>query len=339
MEEWSQLDDSELLRLRICDLELAIPGSELESRVSALHQEISAKGLAFQPTVYLGDEWFSPEGMNAISLPFYLAHPRLKTLERSMMLEVEGEDADWCLKLLRHEAGHCFDHCYQFSRRRKWRRIFGSPAVDYNPETYRPRPYSKGFVKNLDHWYAQAHPDEDFAETFAVWLNPARNWQQEYKAWPSAMEKLAYVDELARESAKLRVLADGGRLPCAAARLTTTLEKYYRKRKREHAEQYPDFYDSDLRSIFSGSQELNKREHSASKFMTRHRKAILSAVAWSTNERKFTINGLVKRLAARCEQLELRLGKSETHTLIEVTSLLTSLVKNYLFTGKFKRKV
>ena len=25
---------------------------------------------------------------------------------------------------------------------------------------------------HLDPWYAQSHPDEDFAETFAVWLTP-----------------------------------------------------------------------------------------------------------------------------------------------------------------------
>jgi hypothetical protein len=335
----SQLSDEELLRLRLCDLPIRIEASELEGRIHRLYREIEAKELSYRPKVYLGDEWFSPEGMNAIAVPFYLAHPRLMALEKSMMMEVEGGEAEWCMRLLRHEAGHCFDHTYHFSKRAKWRRIFGSPSVDYHPETYRPQPYSRSFVKNLDHWYAQSHPDEDFAETFAVWLNPARDWKKEYGNWASAFEKLGYVELLAKETARLKPLDEKGRLPCSAARLTTTLEKYYKKRKREHAESYPDFYDSDLRRIFNGAGDLNKREYSALKFMNKHRKSILGTVAWATSEKKFTVDGLVKRLAQRCDQLELRVGKGEIETVIEVTGLLTSLVKNYLFTGKFKRKV
>ncbi len=338
-EELSKLSDKDLLQLRICDLDLKIPGSELEPQVQALYEEMKSKGLSFQPKIFLGDEWFSPEGMNAIAVPFYLAHPRLKALEFTMMMEVEGGDAAWCLKLLRHEAGHCFDHCYQFSRRRSWRKIFGSPDQDYAPETYRPRPYSRNFVKNLAHWYAQAHPDEDFAETFAVWMNPEINWRKEYRSWAGAFEKLEFLDRLVAETPKMKIKAEGGRLPCSADRLTTTLEKYYQKRRRENADSYPDFFDADLRHIFDGDKSKPKREFSASRFMTKNKKFIVPTVAWATSEKKFTINELVKRLTARCEVLELRVGKSEAETVMEVASLLTSLVKNYLFTGKFKRKV
>lgn len=137
----------------------------------------------------------------------------------------------------------------------------------------------------------------------------------------------------------MKITAEAGRLPSAVKNLTSTLEKYYKKRKREHAEEYPDFYDSDLKKIFNGESTLSKREFSAGRFMHRNRKAIVATVAWATSERKFTIDGLVKRLTERCENLELRLGKSEMQTTMEVASFLTSLVKNYLFTGKFKREV
>lgn len=337
-EELSDLTDAEILKLRFKNISLSIAGSDIESLIEQLNSELEAKGLFFRPQFFLGDEWFSPEGMNAISIPFYLANNRLKNLEKTLMLEVEGGDPDWFMKLLRHEAGHCFDHCYKFSKRKKWSQVFGSPNVEYQPDTYRPQPYSKSYVKHLDRWYAQAHPDEDFAETFAVWLNPNCDWKKEYAKWPVALAKLNYMDQLARESIKLKINAEKGRPPSAVAHLTSTLEKHYSRKKRENSDGYPDFYDSDLKLIFNGDVDLSKREHSASRFMNKHRKAIVATVAWATSERKFTIDALVKRLAERCSTLELRLGKSETQTTMEVASFLTSLVKNYLFTGKFKRE-
>lgn len=337
--ELTNLTDPEILKLRFKDIALSIHGTEVEISIQKLYDELESKNLIFKPEIFYGDEWFSPEGMNAISVPFYLANTRLKNLEKSMMLEVEGGDSEWFMKLLRHEAGHCFDHCYRFSKRKKWQAIFGSPKVEYHPETYRPQPYSKSYVKNLDRWYAQAHPDEDFAETFAVWLDPNRDWKKEYSRWPAALKKLNYIEQIAKESSKLKNSAEKGRPPSAVARLTSTLAKYYQKRKRESADDYPEFYDADLKKIFNGQSELAKREHSASRFMIKNRKAIVATVAWATSERKFTIDLLVKRLSERCEKLDLRIGKPEIQTTMEVASFLTSLVKNYLFTGKFKREV
>jgi hypothetical protein len=337
-EELTSLSDNEILKFRFKDILLDIKGTEIESYINLLHSELESKGLIFRPHIFFGDEWFSPEGMNAISVPFYLANSRLKHLEKSLMLEVEGDTSEWFMKLLRHEAGHCFDHTYRFSKRKKWREVFGSPNVEYQPETYRPQPYSKSYVKHLDRWYAQAHPDEDFAETFAVWLNPSIDWKKDYAKWPVALKKLNFLDSLAQESVKLKMLDEKGRIPSQVSQMSSSLEKYYQRRKREYADHYPDFYDSDLKLIFNGDTEL-KREFSASRFMTKHRKAIVTTVAWTTNEKKFTIDSLVKRLRSRCEKLDLKLGKSDTQTTMEVASFLTSLVKNYLFTGKFKREV
>ena len=336
-EELAELNDSDILKLRFKNLGLSISESEVQDYVNQLYSELEAKGLTFRPQIFFGDEWFSPEGMNAIAVPFYLANTRLKHLEKSMMLEVEGGNPEWFMKLLRHEAGHCFDHCYKFSKRKKWKDVFGSPDKDYAPERYRPQPYSKGYVKHLERWYAQAHPDEDFAETFAVWLSPATDWKKEYSKWPLALKKLNYMDLLARESIKLKNTSEKGRAPSNVAHLTSTLEKYYQKRRRENADEYPDFYDTDLKTIFNGDVEV-KTALSARRFMKRHKKDIVMTVAWATHERKFTIDALVKRLTERSAQLGLRLGKSEVHTTMEVASFLTSLVKNYLFTGKFKRE-
>src|ERR1700680_2653434 len=145
---WAALKDEELLAVRICDLGVRIEGSELENRVGQFYQDLAARELTFRPDCYLGDEWFSPEGVPAIAIPFYLAHPRLKTLELHLMMEVEGGTPEWCQMLLRHECGHAIDHAYQFSSRHDWHTVFGSPDTEYTPETYRPRPYSRSFVRH-----------------------------------------------------------------------------------------------------------------------------------------------------------------------------------------------
>jgi hypothetical protein len=336
---WASLKDEDLLTMRIRDLGLKVEGSELDARVQQLHEELATKGLIFKPKVYLGDEWFSPEGVPAIAIPFYLSHPRLKQLEQKMMLEVEGGTPNWCMKLLRHECGHCFDHAYGFSRRPKWRELFGSPNQEYHPETYRPRPYSRSYVHHLDNWYAQAHPDEDFAETFAVWLAPECDWREQYRDWPGALAKLEYIDQLAHEVARKKPKITGGPHPFNATRIARTLEKYYARRRKENATDYPDFYDRDLRRIFSGEVGLSKRDFGAARYMTRNRKLIVESVAYWTGERKYPIELLVKKLTARCESLDLRLSKNEAQTNLEIASYLATLVTHYLFTGKFKRSV
>ena len=99
---WSDWDDERLLDLRLCDLDLRIEDSGLEDRIGELGQELEARGLTFRPHFWLSDEWFCPDGVGGIAVPFYLAHPRLARLEHAQMLEVEGGTREWCLTILRH---------------------------------------------------------------------------------------------------------------------------------------------------------------------------------------------------------------------------------------------
>ncbi len=335
--DWAALKDEELLKLRICQLPLAIEGSALEPRVAQLYAELEAKGIGFRPRCYLGDEWFSPDGVPAIAIPFYLAHPRLMQLEARMMLEVEGGDAASCMKLLRHEAGHAIDHAYRLAADSRRQALFGS-ADTYDPDHYRPRPYSRSFVRHIDNFYAQSHPDEDFAETFAVWLTPDSDWRRRYARW-KALAKLEYVDELIRtEVAGRPPKVTDGYLACAAWTLRSTLEHFYRRRRRRYAHDYPDFYDDDLRRIFAPAPPVAGAE-TAVRYLRRHRKAIVDAVSRWTGERKYTIAGLVSKFGTRCAELELYVAKPEALTGLELSAYLANLVTNYLFTGKFKRSV
>ena len=141
--------------------------------------------------------------MPGVAIPFYLAHPRLMRLEKAQMLEVEGGTPEWCMQILRHEAGHAFDNAYELRKRRKRVQPVRQAVVEPIPSSISPRPYSKSFVLHLDSWYAQSHPDEDFAETFAVWLTPDSDWRARYADWP-ALRKLEYMDALMHEHRRQR---------------------------------------------------------------------------------------------------------------------------------------
>ena len=333
---WAAFKDEELLALRICDLGVRLEGSELEARVVQLYQELAARGVSLRPACYLGDEWFSPEGVPAIAVPFYLAHPRLRALELRQMLEVEGGAADSCLKLLRHECGHAIDHAYRFSSRPEWRQVFGSPEAEYTPETYRPRPYSRSFVRHLDNWYAQSHPDEDFAETFAVWLaGPSEEWRERYHGW-KALEKLEYVDRLMQEvSGKPSVRARGRRIS-EARRLRKTLARHYAARRKLYAEDFPDFHDPDLLAIFGDGEPSPEF---AARLMRRNRKPLVDSIVRWTGQRKYTVNMLVRRLILRCDQLRLHAPSNSSRLSFDLAAYLAALVTNHLHTGRFKRRV
>jgi len=176
---WASLSDEQLLRLRLKDLKVTVEGSWLEGCLGNLHDELEERGIRIRPHAWISSEWFSPENTPGIAIPFYLAHPRLMRMEKKMIIDVEGGTWSECMSILRHEAGHVLQHAYQLQRRRRWQQLFGPSSKRY-PRYYRPNPASRHFVQHLRLWYAQSHPDEDFAEKFAVWLRPRSNWRTRY---------------------------------------------------------------------------------------------------------------------------------------------------------------
>ncbi|MEQ9447495.1 MAG: hypothetical protein RLN70_01150, partial [Rhodospirillaceae bacterium] len=144
--------------MRLKDLRVTVEGTWLEDCLGELHEELGRRGLRLKPHAWISDEWFAPDNTPGIAIPFYLAHPRLRRLEKKMMLDVEGGTEHECMRILRHEAGHAIQHAYLLHRRRKWQKLFGPSSKRY-PSYYRPNPASKNFVQHLPLWYAQSHPD------------------------------------------------------------------------------------------------------------------------------------------------------------------------------------
>jgi Putative zinc-binding metallo-peptidase len=331
--DWADFLDADLMKVRLCDLGLTIEGSWLEPRINDLLNELAARGLSFRPHFWLSAEWFTPDGVPGIAIPFYLAHPRLMRLEKSQMLEVEGGTPEWCLQILRHEAGHVFDNAYDLRRRRRRLRLFGRPSTPY-PDFYLPRPYSKSFVLHLDSWYAQSHPDEDFAETFAVWLTPETDWRTRYADWP-AVRKLEYVDDLMRQVAGKPPVNASRRRVEPLERLRTTLGGHYARKRKHYGLEYPDFYDRDLQRLFSAAPEHASNPR-ASRFIQRMRRDARRLVAEWTGSYQYTIDQVIEDMITRCSELNLRLKYPEDRTKQDFTILLTVQTMNYLHSGRHR---
>ena len=328
--DWPALPDEQLLDVRLCDLPLRIEGSVLETRIGELRGELTSRGLDLPLHFYLSDEWFTPDGLSAMAVPFYLAHPRLEKLEETQMLEVEGGDHEWCMRILRHEAGHLIDNMFALRRRRNRRALFGSSSEPY-PEFYDPKPYSKSFVLHLDSWYAQSHPDEDFAETFAVWLTPMSDWPHRYAGWP-ALRKLEYMDDLMRSLSGKPPLVVRTDEVDSLPRLRQTLRQYYRRKRRHYGVDRPDFYDRDLRRLFSDAPEF-AGNMTAAAFVTRIRRQVRRLVANWTGIYQYTIDQVIEDMIARSRELKLRLALPEDEARQQFTVLLTVQAMNYLHSG------
>ena len=331
---WASWPDEKLLDVRMCDLGVTLESSVLSRRIDELNLELGARAIRFRAHFWLSDEWFTPDGVPGVAIPFYLAHPRLARLELSQMLEIEGGTRTWCMQILRHEVGHAIDNAYHLQRRRKRQKLFGLTSTPY-PEYYTPKPYSKSFVIHLDPWYAQSHPDEDFAETFAVWLTPHIPWGKRYAEWPATLRKLEYIDALMREVARRDPLVTTRRVVEPLSRIRRTLRQHYQRKREHYGLEYPDFYDRDLRKLFSDEAEFSSNIPAA-RFLTRVRRDVRRLVAGWTGTYQYTIDQVLEDMITRCRQLDLRLRMSEERSKLDFTVLLTVQTMNYLHGGRHR---
>jgi hypothetical protein len=315
------------MQLRLRDLNVTIEGTWLEDCVDELYGELDARRIRLHPHVWLSDEWFSPANVPGFAIPFYLAHPRLLKLERRELLEAEGGTHTECMQIMRHECGHAIQHGFQLHRRREWQRLFGKSSTKY-PESYRPNPASKRYVQHLRRWYAQSHPDEDFAETFAVWLRPRSDWRRRYAGWP-ALKKLQYVDTLMKEIADTIPTVRNRRRVDPLRSLKGTLFEHYTVRRALYSVEYPNTYDDDLLRMFSTSK-VDRSHESAASFLRRHRSDIRRVVSKWTGEYQFTLDAVLGDMIGRCRVLKLHVVGRERQQLTDFMVLLTARTMEYI---------
>jgi hypothetical protein len=325
---WATLPDEQLLKLRVKDLKLTLEGTWLEECVDDLHKELERRGIRVRPHAWLSDEWFSSEASPGIAIPFYLAHPRLMRLERKKIIDVEGGSRAECMAILRHETGHVMQHAYQLQRRRQWQKLFGKSSETY-PDYYRPNPGSRSYVQHLRLWYAQSHPDEDFAETFAVWMGPRARWRKRYAGWP-ALKKLEYVDELMEEVGDAKPGLVTRAFVDPVSKLKFTLGEYYEQKQARYMTRPPTVYDRDLKRIFS-DQPRHRHAKKASTFLRENGPEIRRMVAKWTGQYQLTLDALLSEMIARCRALKLRAPGTERRMMVDFTVLLTAKTVQSLY--------
>lgn len=327
------MTDEQLLDTRLCDLPITIEGTPLERRLARLYQELEARGIRFKPHVWLSEEWFSPDEVPGFAIPFYLAHPQLSRLERKQMLEVEGGTEKDCLRIMRHEAGHAIDNAFRLYRRRRYRELFGSFKQPY-PNWYKPEPNSRDYVLHLPAWYAQAHPAEDFAETFAVVVAPGSRWRKQYEGWP-ALNKLKYVEEIIREIAGETPPNESRERVEELPEIKTTLREHYENKRHYYAFLWPPDYDRDLLRIFSPAPRRapDTSAPSAVVFLRRLRREICREVAEGTGAHNYAINQMLTQMVNRCRELNLRVDLMPEHARQKVLVLLTVQTMNGIHSG------
>ncbi len=323
---WTRLSDEELLSLRFCDLKLSIERSPLKRRVQRLYSELEARGIQVRPHVWLAEEWFSPDGVPGIAVPFYLAHPRLEKLERHIMREVEGGNARWFMRILRHEAGHAVDNAYRLRRRKQWREVFGPASLQY-PNRYRARPGSRRYVHHLGQWYAQAHPTEDFAETFAVWLKPNSDWRRSYADWP-AFHKLNAVEELiSTVRAQRPAVRNKTRIEPIDLN-TRTLAEHYRRRLARNHQIRLGLTDELLKRIFS-TQRVRRGAMRACALLRSQSNPLVNAVARELGMERYSVQQILRMLIERSESLRLYVQCNRRDAIAHSRWMLERLARLY----------
>ncbi|HLJ93290.1 MAG TPA: hypothetical protein VKU02_08880 [Gemmataceae bacterium] len=323
----------ELLNSRICDLGLRIEGSPLEPCIDRLYDELAAKGLSIRPLCYLTDSWGCPDQVPIMGIPFYLADKRLARIEEEQTGEIESDE--WIQMLLRHEAGHAVNYAYRLYERPDWTATFGSFSKPYR-DTFRPNPFSRQYVRHIVHHqygrtYAQKHPDEDFAETFAVWLTPRSGWRRRYRGWP-ALRKLRYVDTVMKIVREHPPICTEGELCTPVEEMDMLLAEHYGARAERYRAAAQGYVDDKLREVFPPVR--GRTLLPAGDLVRQRQRDLLCRVAHWSSLPEEEVRTLLAKLEDRADALDLQFRRRDRAAkILDLTALATSLALDFAYTG------
>lgn len=300
-----KLTRRELLKTPVCDLNLRLP-SPYRGAIKVLYSLLQNKGLRWKPHYWLSDEWYSPDGIGGFAIPFTLAHPKLRALEKYYLGYCEGESKREFFKLCAHETGHAIDNAFRLRLKKRRQRVFGLSSKTY-PKFYVPRVDFDNYVTHLKGFYAQAHPEEDWAETFAVWLSYP-NWRKRYRG--KAYEKLACVESIISRLEKPVIQSKSITLPYQQD--TRTIEEYF-ETKREQLNEKDNYFNQKVNHQFGD----DRSQPSAYFFMKRYKANILANVSELHPENPWLIEKCYEDLAKECKRRKYRLKYNSYDGAIE----------------------
>ena len=320
-----------LLQARIKDLKLHLSGTPLERYNQQLYTELDSKGLSIRPECYLSDQWGCPSGVPVIGVPFYLADPNLHSIEEALGGGLESERD--IMMYLRHEAGHAFNYAFKLYETEEWKKIFGDYDKPYRDD-FKPMPFSRKYVVHISGWYAQKHPDEDFAETFAVWLTPNSSWETRYKGW-GALKKLQYMQDTAVRMHRLPPPVTVDEHDLDVDQMEETVLEHYRLRALEEKVdvQLGEHLDQDLSTLFEAP---GVAPTGADTLIRSERQSLIAAVTQYSGVSRAVVLSVIDHLLERTQALDLTVHRDKAREyMTRLTSLLTALSMNYLYTDRF----
>jgi hypothetical protein len=323
----------------IRDLGLTIEGTRLEPILAEFRRELETAGFRrLTPRFYLSTEWGVPFETVAIAIPFYLANDELLEVHAERTGHVEGRDREDILRYLRHEMGHVVNYAYRLYDAAEWEQLFGPMSEPYEDD-YRPVPFSRKHVRHLPGWYAQKHPDEDWAETFAVFTTPGLDWRAEYATRPAVLAKLEYCERTVASLLHRDPLVMDDELDEDVGELEYSLAQFYRDLSPGDSRLGINL-DTMLRSVFpSTATRAGTTPHvAAAELLRRLEGELLGNVYRWTGHFPERTRVLVVHLRARAQSLELCYRTEEEPAVtVALTTLVTSLAMNYVQSGAYLR--
>ena len=317
-----EINYQKFLTARICDLDLDVNES-MAHCFRRLRRELRDHRILLWPDFYFGNEWGCVNKKISISIPFYFATPELRTLEGDV------PSNEKTVKILRHETGHAINYAYKLWQQKDWKETFGDFSKKYpNQYLYRVNPWSKSYVRHLhylgDPHYAQKHPDEDWAETFAIWLDPRSHWERKYRNWPNALEKLAYVDRLMEEITGEEPLNLKWKREGEYTEIEDTVSEWWGL-DGEMLDQELQEYLNDMNELFIKPTNGRRRLLPAWRLIRKYARVLTEQVSqWILSSNQHTVRKSLRRWEAICRNESLGYHpEDEQRKLIELTTLLT----------------
>jgi len=340
----------ELLTTPLNRLGLNIEASCLADAVRLGLADLKRVGInKLQPHFYLSTGYGTVAGTTSIALGFYDCDDLLRELNREHRgFEYSDEDR---VNLVRHELGHAFSYAYKLYRRKDFREMFNVRGNYFNtyPVTNRyierANPWSRDYVNPGGDHYAQKHPDDDFAETFCVWLTPRHNWRRVYRLYPGALRKLEYVDQIVKELRRQAPVIDQAPNEFEAlAEDSQTLAHFLRVRSTQpYRRRATGFIDSDLFELFwqSPAQRDERRRQRdyvlADNFMRKHKRNIVLQVSRWVGTDELVVRDLLDKCSARARALDLWVRKDvREKKLVEFTSFVSYRCALYALHEEFR---
>jgi hypothetical protein len=322
------LSDEEILNTRVKDLDLS--GAFIyRDVIKVLHSLLSQKSIIWKPHVWPSTEWFSPDGSGGFAIPFTLYHPKLIELEKKIIGYCEGEDKQEFLKLISHESGHAIDNAFRLRRKKRRQEIFGLTSKRY-PKTYTPNPNTKDYVNHLDQFYGQSHPDEDWAETFAVWLTKY-NWKTEYKK-TGALKKLIYLNSVMCDIAGDKSFKNVKKTYQHSKNETRTVREVLLEKKRNLGLTRKNYYTKILSPKFTEDRKSIK----AYNFLLKNEARIINKLNNYNHADSWTITKSYQDIKSECRNKNYYLKYTSTQTNEIIENIIIQHAQNFKETGRAK---